>query len=853
MLTEAQRLDGFGFNVLPANPGQKAPKIDWLKWKHKRTSHMLKTWFGRADANYWIACGGISQVYVLDIDSPEAERWWREAVQFGAEMDATACVKTSKGHHYYFWVPADDMAKGWSFHEGDLSFDVRGTGTGVIAPPSVHESGHVYTWLRSPNPEAEYLGLVPAPDWLKSREGVQGRIRTFQGLGDTTEGRREAIVDLGTSRSMLSTLLSKPANTGGRNDWLARVAGHYAKTYRKQPDLYQVHCRQANAMLADPLDDDEFLKTINSIWSTEVTQHPERGIEQTGYLLSGGTTLLTQTRVGKADAHEYQMAEWADFDLRVEGVIGSGEGDIIYDCVMARHRDGATFQVMVPGKTFGQGHRLSTFLGGYGVSISRPDNTWPAQPPDPVRLLRYLESQDAPRSRVAPCLGWDGTSEAFLTFDGIITADGAHEFNGVRPDPMIKVGQRANYYYGFQEGTDRAREILREVCTFHDEATVSIFGGWWAACLLKPQLSTHTSLFPIMVIEAASGSGKTNGFFPLMMQLNGSLQGPSTATAASTRDRIASHANGIVWLDDMDTLGRIEELLRVTASGETVTKKNIDNTGNVNVALRAPVVVSGEQLGLGTQKALMDRIVLLNPPKPDGRQSLHHPGKPQWDDIVALAATYPLTETGDNGLTVFAGTLQLLALQQTDAAVARLRSARHAITKTGITGRQADKIAIVVAGAWLLDRLTDPDLEPDARGAHEARVWEWSASSAARSFSAGEWDNRLTQEVLPWALRFTAWPQTPIGAPPVWVEDSADDVVWVNCSALADAWRDNMRGRIIERTDTRRALLDQLQRCQEREDKRYFDTSRGRTQRNQASYWALRGEIARTVLERSRN
>lgn len=860
-LSIARQLDAWGFNVLPTPIKQKSPRVEWKKWITDRSTRMVPSWFtARGESNYWVATGGVSGLYVLDIDNAAADRWWRDVVGFGEQMDSTVRVRTSKGTHYYFHVEANDFAKGWAFHDQGLDFDVRGTGGGVVVPPSIHESGFVYEWIQAPDPNKPLMGMLPAPDWIKSRESVRQWIESKGGAapGEPGKGSPSAspVLARTNTASMLSALLGRPPKEGGRNDWLTRVAGHYAKTYRMQQDLYVLHVKQANALLPDPLDDDEVEKTLNSIWVKETTEHPERDIQSTGWLLSGGDRILTQVRVGKGEDAELRMAEWADFDLRVQGVMAKDgdEGDLVYDVTLRRKRDGSVVETILPGKILGAPPKLQAWLSGFGVSVARPENCWPANPPDATRLLRYLDSQEAPRTRMARALGWDDDSEGFLTFDGVIRPDGQHPFMRVRPNPALRTAHAVRFNYGFEGDWAEARGVLAEVLSFHDEETAAVFGSWWAACFLKPQLAKQLSLFPIMAIEAASGAGKTNGMFGLLMQLNGSLEGPGIMTMASARDRMASHHNGITWLDDLEQLGRIEELLRVTTSGESLTKKDINNEGNVTATLTSPVVISGEYLGLGTQKALLDRIVLLNPPKPDGRTSLKdgREGEPQWDDIVQLINRYPTTQDGERGLSVLAGHYVARALTFADRAVARLREIRREVKKTA-SGRQADKIALMLVGAWLLDRMVD-DLADDATGPWEARVVKWAQTSEALQ-SAGEWDNRLTLEIVPWALREYQWPSSGKGGPPVFVREASDLLgaeVWVNVPRLAEEWRNAMRGRIVDRTDTEKALLDQVKRCQDTPRSARIDTTRpGSSRRMQLLYWALSAEVATVVIARS--
>jgi Bifunctional DNA primase/polymerase, N-terminal len=57
-------------------------------------------------------------------------------------------ARTARGMHFFFRL--DKPMKSWSRHEGDLQFDVRADGAGVILPPSVHHTGADYGWDRTP-------------------------------------------------------------------------------------------------------------------------------------------------------------------------------------------------------------------------------------------------------------------------------------------------------------------------------------------------------------------------------------------------------------------------------------------------------------------------------------------------------------------------------------------------------------------------------------------------------------------------------------------------------------------------------------------------------------------------------
>lgn len=847
-LTIAQELAAQGLQVLPAAYKDKAPIVPWTKFQERRTDGLLAQWFGSQDRNYWILTGHMSGVVVLDCDNEEAERYWREEKGLGDELDRTACVKTRQGHHYYFRC-GDERISSWSMHptkeQPELpSFDVRAEKTGVIAPPSVHESGHVYEWVR---PLAD---AVEVPDALRRGQEAAGVSQGEAGAASGSEG--PSVV-----RSMLSTLLSNPPGRegDGRNVWLSKVAGHYAKQYRGQRDAYETQCKIAHDLIPKGLGEAEYRKTIESIWNKEHEEHQERELdEDTGWLASGQDVILTQVRVKSADgkSYEYTLAPWSDFDIQARGVIEDESDNVLFDVVLVRKRQKDRVEAVLPARMLGDSKKLAGWLAGYGVAVMPPDNLYPMAGTVGARLLRYLNSQEAPRARMAAALGWNEETEGFLTFDEVIRADGPHPHEGVRPDPLLKISKRAPFKYGFEGGEEAAREVLKEVLTFHDETTASIFGAWWAACLLKPQIEARTALFPFAAIEAASESGKTTGFFSLMMGLNGNIQGETQGTKASSRDTMGSHKSGIVWTDDLDDPQFLHELLRTATAGGSMMKKGQDNTQNVVIQLVSPIVISGESLGLSGQKALLDRAVMIKAPSPVGRVSKKDPARPQWDDIVELRERYPAAR---GGLAVVAGSLVSMALREVGQIAGALRACKRG------QGRAADKAAVLGAGARLLDALCGHDGAWDGQGEHYQRVLAWQEEQDPLTHKP--WDNTLTLTILPWALRSTGWQTDYKMFPPVFVEQDTPEeggetldlegaVIWFSPSLLAEAWERHKFGRIEKRTETETALRDQAKAAglggTREGGRKQFRTRHGGRQ----MYWQAEGEIAAAVLSRSR-
>lgn len=825
-LTAALALRQLGWNVIPAPVRAKAPVISWKPYQEESfPERELRRAAGSGPFNLFIVTGAVSRLLVIDCDDRVAPRWWRRSI--GQSMEKTTRVRTGSGNYqFYFRLPPGLRVRGRSSDGGESGkWDIRADGGGVIAPPSVHPNGNVYEFVDGHGPEV----LQDAPEALIA-------ILTKRELGG------------GSSRSMLSHLLAHPPAEGGRNNWLAQVAGHYARHFPFE-DAYEWHVRDIAARLEPALPDYEVDKLVRSIWESEQAKegraapqleeggaddwraHLLEPAEESGWLVSGDVRILVQTRTRTQEGWEVGLSAWLDADLRVLGVIESEQGRT-YD-VEVRRPNGYREEDSLAASAVADPRRLGGWLANHGASIGTPDNIWPTKMRDSARLVRYLEAQEAETMEAVPALGWHFESAAFITHEGIIRATGPAPYENVRPDPAVRGW--APYRYG-HAGRDGARAVLHEVLGFHDQTVAAVFGSWWAACFLKPQISRLSSQFPFMALEASSESGKSTGFFSLMLQLAGSTAGHTNPTRAALRDSLSAHNNGFVWTDDMDSLEAHGELLRNVTVGGSIIKKAEDHHGQVVAQLRAALVVSGESLGLHGQKALLDRALLLSVPSPTSRGSLKDPDRPQWDDILDLRERHP-------DLTAFAGSLVELALEQ-ERLVRSLKSLR-----TG-SGRFADKSAVVRLGARILDRVLG--------GA------DWI------TYTADEWvanledpgsENALTLRLLPAALARTGWKSAPEGpdqgrrqvATPAFVDQLGD--VWFSPQLTAEWWEREppFSKRLDPRVESAEALKQQARALglggRKNEDRRRFRfiTGEGGTM-----YWRCPAELSAKLLARSR-
>jgi hypothetical protein len=156
-----------GFSVFPLTPRGKTPLLAAGDGGHgylDATTHpeqIAAWWDATPRANVGLYPGA-SQLIVLDVDGPEGERIARSLGAFDVH---TLEVVTQRGAHRYFRLPPGVT---FSNRSPWPELDVRAHGGYVLAPPSIHPSGHVYGWRGDFDaiaavPAAVLAGLQPTP------------------------------------------------------------------------------------------------------------------------------------------------------------------------------------------------------------------------------------------------------------------------------------------------------------------------------------------------------------------------------------------------------------------------------------------------------------------------------------------------------------------------------------------------------------------------------------------------------------------------------------------------------------------------------------------------------------------
>ena len=234
-----------GFTVVPAHPVEKRPIVKWQPWQTAEPPEgQQEYWLNSANYannNYAIITG--KQIVVVDADSEDAVKFVRENLTYTPRR-----VITSKGKHFYYQVdPNYPVRNGVN---PDLRIDLRGQGGCVIAPGSIHESGHVYT--RDDDPDVDvWWGSLPK---LNAAD-----LRKIKSFNEPAPGP----VDTGLSFNVKEAGEAE----GNRNHQAAAEAGRlFRQGLSSDAVLEQV--LQWNAYNSPPLDRDEVERTVKSIAQT---------------------------------------------------------------------------------------------------------------------------------------------------------------------------------------------------------------------------------------------------------------------------------------------------------------------------------------------------------------------------------------------------------------------------------------------------------------------------------------------------------------------------------------------------------------------------------------------------------
>jgi hypothetical protein len=214
---------------------------------------MVRSWYRRQpDAGVGIVTGLASGLVVLDVDAGHGgEASLQRLVQAHGPVPWTVeCHTGGGGRHLYFAHPGGVVHNRAGFRPG---LDLRGDGGYVVAPPSIHPSGRVYTW--APTGDPERAAPAPLPAWLlHAASGALGKGR----VGHTREHWRR--------------LVAEGVDEGTRNASVASLTGHLLFRGVDPKVALELMLAWNRMRCRPPLADEEVARTVESIARTHERQ-----------------------------------------------------------------------------------------------------------------------------------------------------------------------------------------------------------------------------------------------------------------------------------------------------------------------------------------------------------------------------------------------------------------------------------------------------------------------------------------------------------------------------------------------------------------------------------------------------
>ena len=252
----------------------KQPLVPWKEYQTRLpTEDEVRQWFtAYPDANIAIVTGRVSNLVVFDLDSNHAVEYAEEQGGF----PDTVKVRTGKGYHMYMKYPGFEIK---NTVNKNLDIDIRGEGGYVVAPPSVHGSGHSYAWeegysLSEIDPAEctewmiEYLKDINSDNGPETETKKAALEKEFENIEKTIDGEDK-----------YTTMLKNGCSQGERNDSATKLIGHLFSSNLKDSEIWEI-AKTWNQKNSPPLDERELKKTFDSIRKRELQSRQSKKKEE---------------------------------------------------------------------------------------------------------------------------------------------------------------------------------------------------------------------------------------------------------------------------------------------------------------------------------------------------------------------------------------------------------------------------------------------------------------------------------------------------------------------------------------------------------------------------------------------
>jgi hypothetical protein len=239
---------------------------------------ILRWWRQWPDANIGIPTGERTGLVVLDVDPRHGGMDSLEQLQHQhGRLPVTRTAQTGGGGlHYWYAYPQGGgrIIKNATNLDGFSGIDLRGTGGYIVVPPSRHESGRCYCWLREEP-------LAPFPAFLIDLACPLARYATFpirSPSSSDAERKREHQLSRKDGNYWLQQALEKavPGTRNATGFWLACQLRDNGIGFDEASSLMQRYGMQVGQRGSELYTLQEALRSLSSAYNAPAREPARR-------------------------------------------------------------------------------------------------------------------------------------------------------------------------------------------------------------------------------------------------------------------------------------------------------------------------------------------------------------------------------------------------------------------------------------------------------------------------------------------------------------------------------------------------------------------------------------------------
>ena len=263
------------WSVVPLKPGTREGHIKWKCYQTTLPSEeeIIRWWTWWPDASIGLILGPLSRVFAIDVDNEEANKALLDLLgdypNCPRQLSGSYCAERPWKRHFLFRYPTD-IRTGAKAEPLVTGLEFRGDRGLLILAPSMHKSGSgQYKW--EPDHEILQQALPPVPEQIRkllislAKRDVAPSVSQQVAVVEETSLPKYAYNGR-TFSAMTRAFLDGKVHQGERNDRLF-AAAREMRDYNATKEIATQLLMGAGTSVG--LDEDEILRTINSVYSQQ--------------------------------------------------------------------------------------------------------------------------------------------------------------------------------------------------------------------------------------------------------------------------------------------------------------------------------------------------------------------------------------------------------------------------------------------------------------------------------------------------------------------------------------------------------------------------------------------------------